>query len=319
MEDGLTRNTTVYISSRTHLNLSFNLCQCGVTTLLQGGRLQAEPEDTFTLYCVNRGSILLRCDQLDFRVSAGQGFFILPDVTYILRNLGQEEVECVWITFTGYQVETYLGRANIFRSKPVFHDDEGTRSALINEMYQAAQHFPNRYCKMMSGLYTLFGDLLENNPARQTANGIDTSNYYTSCAVEFIDNHYAKDIVVSDIADALGITRKHLYLVFRQAFHISPKQYLIYYRIEKACKRLKSTNQSVQEIAETVGYANQFYFSKEFKRLIGMSPTEYRNNPEHTEIFSYRTFASVLNEGGREIALPIFEELSEATYEPIRK
>ena len=43
-----------------------------------------------------------------------------------------------------------------------------------------------------------------------------------------------------------------------------------------------------------MGYTNQFYFSKEFKRIVGKSPSEYRNSKEKVEVFSYRSFLSTL-------------------------
>ena len=101
-------------------------------------------------------------------------------------------------------------------------------------------------------------------------------------------------ITVDDLANRLGITRKHLCAVFNRVLQITPKQFIILYRIEKACKLLLSSNQSIQEIAEAVGYTNQFYFSKEFKRIVGKSPSEYRNSKEKVEVFSYRSFLSTL-------------------------
>ena len=57
---------------------------------------------------------------------------------------------------------------------------------------------------------------------------------------------------------------------------------------------LRSTQQSVQEIAEAVGYANQFYFSKEFKRIVNMRPTEYRKSSGEIEIFTWHSFEATL-------------------------
>ena len=80
MEEGLIQRTSVYISSRAHLNLSFNLCESGITTFLMGGTLQREAEDAFILQYVNRGTVLLSDDRMSFRISAGQGFFVFPDM-----------------------------------------------------------------------------------------------------------------------------------------------------------------------------------------------------------------------------------------------
>lgn len=317
MDDGLIQRTSIFISSRAHLNLSFNLCESGMTTFLTGGTYHRDSEDTFVLQYVNRGTVLLTCEQFEFRVEAGKGFFLFPDMEVTLQNIGSESAELVWMIFTGYQVEIYLGRANVFRSQPIFVDPDGTMGTLINQMHQAAQHFPNRYCKMMAMMYQLFGYMLGTSPIHQPNALIDASNYYAGCAIEYIHCNYTAAITVDDIAQALQITRKRLYAAFRDVFHITPKQYLIYYRIEKACKQLKTTDRPVQEIAEMVGYASPFYFSKEFKRLIGIPPSQYRTALQDSEICSYRIFAPALNDSAQEIVLPVFEKLSEETYDLI--
>ena len=60
------------------------------------------------------------------------------------------------------------------------------------------------------------------------------ANYYAVKAAEYIERHYTMPVSVDEIAQAAGVSRKHLYAVFREIMRISPKQYLIYYRIEKA-------------------------------------------------------------------------------------
>lgn len=311
MDDQLTKNTTIYISSRTHLNLTFNLLQCGVNVFSPGGLLSVAPTDTFTVMCIRTGSILLESNGLAFRLTEQQGFFCFPDVQYNLQNLGDTTCELVWLTFTGYLVENYLIRANISRTRPVFADPDSEVVARLNRLYEASQHMPNRYCRMAAILYDTFSYLLDKNPTKNPDGGDSNTEFYAAKAVDYIERNYAKSLSVDEIATALGISRKHLYAIFNDAIKISPKQYLIYYRLEKACMRLKSTTQSVMEIAESVGYANQFYFAREFKRLVGSTPTEYRRNPDVTAIFSYRAFVPTLKEKleDKSMDLPLDEDL----------
>lgn len=318
MEEGLATSNVVYISSKSHLNLTFNLCECGVSELLSSGDLRLDDKDTFTLMCVRHGAVLLETNELAFRFGSTQGFFTFPDEKYDLKNVGEGTAEVVWLSFSGYQVENYLNRANIFRSKPVFADPDDYVGARMDSIYAASQKFPNRYCRMMSMLYNIFSHLLDANPTKNGDGYVDNSSFYSAKAVDFIMRNYTMDISVNDIAAALGITRKHLYSVFAKELKIAPKQYLICYRIEKACIRLKSTSQSVLEVAESVGYANQFYFTKEFKRLTGMSPTEYRKNPYFSEVLSYRALYSTLQgqfENGS-VDFPLIEQTESKVVPP---
>ena len=76
----------------------------------------------------------------------------------------------------------------------------------------------------------------------------------------------------------MGLTRKALYTIFKQLTGFSTKDYLIYYRMRKATSLLETTTLPIETVAVSVGYRDQFHFSKEFKKNVGVSPSEYRKN-----------------------------------------
>ena len=80
---------------------------------------------------------------------------------------------------------------------------------------------------------------------------------------------------MDDIAKAVGVSRSHLYRVFMSNVGQSPIDYLTNYRISEACSLLKSTNLSIAEIAVSVGFFDQFYFSRVFKKVKGIPPSKY--------------------------------------------
>lgn len=305
------RNETIYISSKSHLNLTFNLLQCSASEIWTADRIAVRDSDSFLLAYLNTGVGLLETDEFTSEISASQGFFIFPDTSYTLKNTGKGVIRLVTVSFTGYLVGNYLSRANIKRSNPLFHDNQKELGEKINRIYAASRRLPNRYCRMMSILYDIFSHLLDANPTRGAEGEADNAEYYTMKATNYIEENYNKTVNVDEVAQVLGISRKHLYGVFHNVLKISPKQYLIYYRIEKACMRLKSTKQSVGEIAQSVGYANQFYFAKEFKRLTGKTPSEYRKETGGSEIFSYHSVAAALRKQMEDFypSLPVEEEI----------
>lgn len=94
---------------------------------------------------------------------------------------------------------------------------------------------------------------------------------------EYLEVHCTKAIRIGDVAKIFYMSPTYLTMVFRKNYKMSPKEYLMTKKIEKACELLHSTNQTVKEIAYQVGYENQLEFSKMFKKHTGKSPTEYRN------------------------------------------
>ena len=319
MGDGTAMNT-ISISSKSHLNLTFNLNQCGDAVVPPGGVLNVAADDSFMLALMGSGTAWLAVGDLGYPMQGTQGFFSFPDMGCEFHNRGEETVRILWLRFSGYLVENYLNRANISRTCPVFEDGKREIFSRMETLYKVSQRLPNRYCHMMSALYDIFARLLDREHARARIHYIDDANYYAVKAAEYIERHYTMPVSVDEIAQAAGVSRKHLYAVFREIMRISPKQYLIYYRIEKAGHKLRMSTQSIQQIAEEAGYSNQFYFAREFKRLTGMTPSEYRKNPGAGDVLSYRVFQPALQARRKDRSMdrPIQEEILTVYAEPVQ-
>ena len=92
----------------------------------------------------------------------------------------------------------------------------------------------------------------------------------------FIDKNYNTDISLSDIAEYVYISTSHFARAFKKQYDISPIQYLLGIRIEKAKTLLEETNLKVGDIAASVGFSAQQRFNDIFKKHLGLSPGEYR-------------------------------------------
>lgn len=99
---------------------------------------------------------------------------------------------------------------------------------------------------------------------------------YTRQAIRYIEEHYAEDINVRSIAEALSISESHLSKVFKDTIHSTIGEYLTHYRIREACTLLKDPQNRIYEVAVRCGYSDQRYFSVIFKRIMGMTPNEFR-------------------------------------------
>ncbi|MCI6466437.1 MAG: response regulator [Faecalicatena sp.] len=93
---------------------------------------------------------------------------------------------------------------------------------------------------------------------------------------EYIRANYGKEMNINDIAIHFSITPTYLSRLFKKYSDIRPIEYLTNYRIQQACDYFSHSQLTVREVAELCGYANQFYFSKVFKQITSLSPSEYR-------------------------------------------
>ena len=105
----------------------------------------------------------------------------------------------------------------------------------------------------------------------------DKSKYVLQ-ALEYIAGHYAdQDISITTIASHLGVSEGHLSHVFKKETSYTIISYLTQYRIHTAMKLLQDCRYKVYEVAELVGYRDVAYFGSTFKRLAGVSPSEYQD------------------------------------------
>jgi AraC-like DNA-binding protein len=90
----------------------------------------------------------------------------------------------------------------------------------------------------------------------------------------FIDHHYAEEIDLGNIADEAYFSKFHFIRQFKNIYHKTPHQYLIFVRMEKAMELLK-TDIPVSEVCIAVGFESLSSFCGLFKRMAGVTPSAY--------------------------------------------
>lgn len=106
--------------------------------------------------------------------------------------------------------------------------------------------------------------------------GNDKLDYRIKKVIQFIQKHYHEDISLNTMADIVNITPNYLSKLFDKEMGTSFTEYLVQFRISKAKDMLMSSDYSINEISEMIGYPNLQHFYKMFKKITGKSPNEYR-------------------------------------------
>jgi signal transduction histidine kinase/DNA-binding LacI/PurR family transcriptional regulator/AraC-like DNA-binding protein/ActR/RegA family two-component response regulator len=98
----------------------------------------------------------------------------------------------------------------------------------------------------------------------------------TKRALAWLANNHARNITRWKLADAVGASEDYVSRVFHKELGITPWEYLNRYRVHRAKKLLRTTSDGIKAIASAVGFKDQAYFSRVFRKLTGMSPQAYR-------------------------------------------
>jgi len=95
-------------------------------------------------------------------------------------------------------------------------------------------------------------------------------------AVGYISTHYTEPLTLQQIAEVVGLSASYLSALFIQKLGLGFREYVNHIRIEEAKRLLTSTQYPLSQIGMDVGFSDQSYFSKVFKKTVGISPNQYR-------------------------------------------
>lgn len=92
----------------------------------------------------------------------------------------------------------------------------------------------------------------------------------------YLREHYYLDIKLQDIADRFFLSREYISRKFKQVYHVTLTEYVTEIRIEKSKELLENPHLKIYDIAKEVGYKDEKYYSKVFKKINGQTPNQYR-------------------------------------------
>lgn len=158
---------------------------------------------------------------------------------------------------------------------PAFHlEASSTLPEQMKQLY--ADAISNQLASVFDNSKAAYAFLLDladyalEHPALSSPRVTLAKNYLDS-------NYYTTDLNLDEVADAVGLSKYHLCREFNHLYGISPGKYLANLRLQKSCALLLQNRQhTIAEIASMVGFSNDNYFCKVFRKAFGTTPTQYR-------------------------------------------
>ncbi len=184
--------------------------------------------------------------------------------------------EQYWIMFSGSNTEKWLEKAKIPNAPGVFPCPYIAEAVEIFKKIQNENNYTNQsdYFYMLAGLFELFS--LHRKSKNMHRKETD-SDRYVHTLITYIGENYAQIKLERELAEVIHVSTRYMHKLFRQKLGISPMAYLVNYRINQAKNLLITTNYSIKDVSEIVGFSTPTYFCRTFeKHCHGLSPSAYR-------------------------------------------
>lgn len=229
----------------------------------------------FLFHYVVSGEGVFRRAGETVKIKGGSIFLIRPGETCFYQADADNPWTYIWIGFDGVLCREMIGSTSF-----------GSDNAVLEAPYLAPVfERVKQMCKQTQGvelsaaamLYDIFAKLTENHRTGQRRSD------YVARTAGYIRNNYAMPVAIASIASMIGIDRRYLCRIFSEKIGMTPKEYLVSIRLERAAELLRSGSISVGDIARSVGYEDVFNFSKMFKKKFGVSPLEYKTLAQQNE------------------------------------
>lgn len=248
--------------------------------------------DYYIIHYCTRGRGTFYIDYCPYTLEEGQCLVIYPHKRVVMVADPENPWSFVYIGVTGLMIPTYLQRAGITENKIIFpwRGNQKVLNAMmaIASLKKAPNGWssilsPDSYANMKDNLIRqnylneIFIECFQENEKLQP---YVAENKYVQQAREYMSSNFHKPITVREIAAHIGLTRNYFCMLFKQYMGKSPQEYLADIRVKKACLYLENPSFSIAEIAYSLGYEDAASFSRMFRRIMGVSPSRYRQRTE---------------------------------------
>lgn len=213
---------------------------------------------------VRTSSITFVVDGEESTLATGDLLFIFSGETY--RAIPTDDsAEYMFVSFDGGRAHELFSRFNIHKSNRVFRGNNSMIPFWSDSLFGSAE---NADLAAESVLIYTFSRL--SDVTRQTDGAVER-------AVDIIDEYFSdQELTLASVAAQLGYNKKYLSQVFKREKGVSISDYVRNLRIQHAVFLLDHGIDSVKNVAALSGFKDPFHFSKIFKSVMGVSPTDYK-------------------------------------------
>jgi AraC-like DNA-binding protein len=263
---------------------NINLIAAGKNTCNSNWTKQSDDFDRcFKLYYLEKGEASIQINNIDNPIKPSKFYFI--NGYEIQSQKCENSMDVYWLHFIPDSI--YL-KYILTHAISFMKWESAEYPTLVKEFTQICNLFVlsssnelnstsvklGLECSMQSVVLFFVGQLLNNIEYEKILSL--SSIQKIKASLDFMDSEYIRNPSLIEIAACSNISPNHFHRIFTETLNTTPLNYMLNLRLSQAIGLLSSTSLNIKEIALKVGYDNEFYFSRIFKKHFGICPSDIR-------------------------------------------
>ncbi|MBQ7045918.1 MAG: AraC family transcriptional regulator [Clostridia bacterium] len=254
--------------SELHFKNDIGLYYCGERIGTKNHVYGPEMRNHFLFVLVNKGDATLFSES---SINFGEHDLLImyPNETVHYKALSDWSIS--WVGLYGKTIQEFVDLLDVSPKNPIIHISlYNELKAVLDNIFDACkENSLVSNLQITSLIYEFLSVLMQNSKLYPKTDVIKS-------ALKIIDYNFCSDISIEQIAKHSSFHPAYFSRIFTETVGVSPKQYILQKRINRAKELLSVTDAGILEISNSVGYEDQFYFSRIFKKHTGLSPAQYR-------------------------------------------
>ncbi|USB34326.1 AraC family transcriptional regulator [Paenibacillus sp. YPG26] len=241
----------------------------------------------YLFHFVEKGRGTYRTEFSAFDLKAGEGFLIHPDQLVSYVSDPADPWRYRWIAFAGTGADELVLRAGFRLEQPVLRSsgDSAIPGLLKSVLRAFRKNSSHADLTSLGCLYMIMAEAEEKLRVQSGyASGKSRVQQVVKQMIQYMSSQYAYPVSIEQMSASMGYNRAYLSRIFKQQIGVSPVSYLLQLRMDKARELLRDRPElSIEQVAASVGLPDALYFSRQFSRLQGRSPSSYRKSVSEAE------------------------------------
>ncbi|MCI8363074.1 MAG: AraC family transcriptional regulator [Clostridia bacterium] len=181
------------------------------------------------------------------------------------------------------KLDTDYMRNELYKTALFFHQKEYPKiSDIILKVREECDKKAYMYRETVKGLLQSFVvELLRIHNVHADMPRKSARNFQIAPALSYVKGHYNEEIKIQNLAEVCGISETHFRRIFQECMNMGPNDYINVIRIQEASRLLLKSFATMEEIAFQVGYGDVSTFTRNFKKMFGMTPYQWKRSPDN--------------------------------------